>query len=49
MRHLAYVLACYALAFVVFAIEPWLAARRHRTALAALEPLDVDDDEGDRA
>lgn len=49
MRHLAYVLACYVLAFVVFAVEPWLAARRHRTALAARDDDDDGDDEGDRA
>mgnify|MGYP000892074729 CR=1 FL=1 len=46
MRHLGYVLACYALALLVFAIEPWLAARRHR---AALQALDAAAEEGDSA
>jgi len=34
----AYVWGSYALALAVMVVEPWLASRRHRQALRALDP-----------
>ena len=39
-----YVWGSYALALVLMLIEPWLAARRHRQALRALNDPNAQDD-----
>ena len=38
-----YVWGSYALAFALMMIEPWLAARRHRQALRALDETNPQD------
>ena len=45
--HGLFVWGSYGVALAALALEPWLAARRHRAALAAVAEAGDDEDRGD--